>query len=121
MAEVASAAIRRGASASGRVRDCVGLVGGGFGGINPVLVTVRLSHANSERTAAVVRGAAKEVLVKQRVGPLRQCARGAAKEVLVKQRAGPLRQCARGAAKEVLVKQRAGERTAKALAQLLAL
>jgi hypothetical protein len=49
--------------------------------MNPVLVTVRLSHASSERTAVVVRGAAKEVLVKQR----------------------------------------AGERTAKALAQLLAL
>jgi hypothetical protein len=44
------------------------IVGGGSGGMNPVLVTVRLSHAGPERTAVVVRGAAKEGLIKQRAG-----------------------------------------------------
>ena len=44
------------------------IVGGGFGGMNPVLVTVRLSQVDPERTAIVVRGAAKEGLVKQRAG-----------------------------------------------------
>jgi hypothetical protein len=44
------------------------LLGGGFGNLNPVVVTVRLSAIDAERTRVVVRGAAKEGLFKQRAG-----------------------------------------------------
>ncbi len=46
------------------------VVGGGFGGLNPVVVTVTLSAAGrpGEGTAVSVRGAAKEGLIKQRAG-----------------------------------------------------
>ncbi|MFE7184476.1 hypothetical protein [Streptomyces erythrochromogenes] len=44
------------------------LVGGGFGNMNPVLVTVTLTGTGPETTAVRVRGAAKEGLIKQRAG-----------------------------------------------------
>ncbi|MFJ9550195.1 hypothetical protein [Streptomyces erythrochromogenes] len=44
------------------------LVGGGFGNMNPVLVTVTLTGTGPEATAVRVRGAAKEGLIKQRAG-----------------------------------------------------
>ncbi|MCX5583464.1 hypothetical protein ACFV0H_02150 [Streptomyces erythrochromogenes] len=44
------------------------LVGGGFGNMNPVLVTVTLTGAGPQATAVRVRGAAKEGLIKQRAG-----------------------------------------------------
>lgn len=44
------------------------LVGGGFGNMNPVLVTVTLTGTGPEATAVRVRGAAKEGLIRQRAG-----------------------------------------------------
>ncbi|MDX2388930.1 MULTISPECIES: hypothetical protein [unclassified Streptomyces] len=44
------------------------LVGGGFGGMNPVVVTVTLTPADPGTTTASVRGAAKEGLIKQHAG-----------------------------------------------------
>ncbi|MEC4573194.1 hypothetical protein [Streptomyces virginiae] len=44
------------------------LVGGGFGNMNPVLVTVTLTGTGQETTEVRVRGAAKEGLIKQRAG-----------------------------------------------------
>ncbi|MGW9371535.1 hypothetical protein ACWGVR_16150 [Streptomyces xanthophaeus] len=44
------------------------VVGGGFGNMNPVVVTVTLTAAGSQGTAVCVRGAAKEGLIKQRAG-----------------------------------------------------
>lgn len=44
------------------------VVGGGYGSLNPVLITVGLSEDGPERTTVSVRGAAKEGLIKQRAG-----------------------------------------------------
>ncbi|WP_405715156.1 hypothetical protein OG264_36540 [Streptomyces xanthophaeus] len=44
------------------------VVGGGFGNMNPVVVTVTLTAAGPQGTAVCVRGAAKEGLIKQRAG-----------------------------------------------------
>jgi carbon monoxide dehydrogenase subunit G len=44
------------------------IVGGGFGNMNPVLITVRLTESGADRTAVSVRGAALEGLIKQRAG-----------------------------------------------------
>lgn len=44
------------------------VVGGGFGNMNPVLITVSLTGVGPEDTAVSVRGAAKEGLIKQRAG-----------------------------------------------------
>ncbi|WP_412074898.1 hypothetical protein ACLF6K_01960 [Streptomyces xanthophaeus] len=56
-----------GADPDGR-RVVRALVGGGFGNMNPVLVTVTLAAAGQQGTAVSVRGAAKEGLIKQRAG-----------------------------------------------------
>ncbi|MFF3017729.1 hypothetical protein [Streptomyces sp. NPDC057939] len=48
------------------------LVGGGFAGMNPVVVTVTLTPADPG-TAACVRGAAKEGLIKQHAGRRTSC------------------------------------------------
>ncbi|MFD8578580.1 hypothetical protein ACFV1H_25010 [Streptomyces virginiae] len=50
------------------VRIVRALVGGGFGNMNPVLVTVTLTGTGQEATEVRVRGAAKEGLIKQRAG-----------------------------------------------------
>ncbi|MEU4353023.1 hypothetical protein [Streptomyces virginiae] len=52
----------------GDVRVVRALVGGGFGNMNPVLVTVTLTGTGPGATAVRVRGAAKEGLIKQRAG-----------------------------------------------------
>ncbi|MEV7730242.1 hypothetical protein AB0P15_36850 [Streptomyces sp. NPDC087917] len=44
------------------------VIGGGFGKMNPVLVTVSLTAGGQDGTAVSVRGAAKEGLIKQRAG-----------------------------------------------------
>jgi hypothetical protein len=44
------------------------IVGGGFGNMNPVLITVGLTDHGPEHTVASVRGVAKEGLIKQRAG-----------------------------------------------------
>ncbi|MGW1549337.1 hypothetical protein [Streptomyces sp. NPDC002346] len=44
------------------------IVGGGFGNMNPVLITVGLTDGGPECTVASVRGVAKEGLIKQRAG-----------------------------------------------------
>ncbi|GAA1224838.1 hypothetical protein GCM10009665_13830 [Kitasatospora nipponensis] len=51
-----------------RARAVRAVVGGGFGNMNPVVITVSLTDQGPRRTAATVRGAAKEGLIKQRAG-----------------------------------------------------
>ncbi|MFD3696865.1 hypothetical protein ACFWUZ_12055 [Streptomyces sp. NPDC058646] len=50
------------------LRTVRAVVGGGFGNMNPVVVTVTLAPAGQNGTAVTVRGAAKEGLIKQRAG-----------------------------------------------------
>ncbi|MFD6229224.1 hypothetical protein ACFWFZ_20480 [Streptomyces sp. NPDC060232] len=57
-----------GAEPHAGVRVVRALVGGGFGNMNPVLVTVTLTGTGPQATAARVRGAAKEGLIRQRAG-----------------------------------------------------
>ncbi|MFF4317933.1 hypothetical protein [Streptomyces sp. NPDC001568] len=49
------------------------LVGGGFAGMNPVVVTVTLTPAGPDTTTVAVRGAAKEGLIKQHAGRKTTC------------------------------------------------
>ncbi|WP_046259700.1 hypothetical protein [Streptomyces sp. WM6386] len=44
------------------------VVGGGLGGLNPVVVTVRVTRGTEDSSAVRLRAAAKEGLVKQRAG-----------------------------------------------------
>lgn len=44
------------------------IVGGGFGNMNPVLITVVLTGDGPDQTILTVRGAAQEGLIKQRAG-----------------------------------------------------
>ena len=47
--------------------EIVGLVGAGFGNLNPAVVTVTI-HPRNSGSRLVIRGAAKEGLIKQRAG-----------------------------------------------------
>ncbi len=63
----AGALIRSGPGADSSVIEVVGLVGAGFGGLNPAVVTVSVCSSDYG-SRIVVRGAAKEGLIRQRAG-----------------------------------------------------